>query len=228
MNKIKEIPKQLRPYERCLNEGPHRLSDVELLSVLLRTGTKDADVSELAMQLLSMGGEGINTLMHHSIDEFASIKGIGRVKATQLVCMAELAKRMWRAEARVHYQSFDNPSKCATYYMQEMRHLDQEEIRVAFLDKKHNLKCDKVISKGSYDRTIASSRDIFMEALKHKAFYIVLVHNHPSGNPDPSADDKMTTKRISEAGKILGISLADHIIIGDNRYYSFKEWGELQ
>ena len=150
------------------------------------------------------------------------VNGIGEVKAIKLKCIAELSRRIVMSN-RNHKISFHSPQEFATYYMESLRHEEKENCLCIFLDGSMNLIRDVTISIGSVNASIVSSREIFMEALNAKAVYLVLLHNHPSGNASPSGADMEVTERICQASKLMDIPLLDHIIIGDNCYYSFKE-----
>ena len=195
MNKIKDMPKSERPYEKCFENGPETLSDCELLSIILRTGVKGSSAYDLAKEIITQQGDGTNLLkiMHTTKEEL-----LDNVK-------------------------YDSPKKIAGYYMERLRHLEQETLHVMFLDTKCKLIKSKEITKGTIDRSMISQREIFVEALKCNAVNIVLVHNHPSGEPTPSRDDIRSTKKIKEAGDMVGIRLLDHIIIGDNKFSSLRE-----
>lgn len=228
MKKIRELPDEQRPYERCISHGPKYLSDAELLAVILRTGTKDMNVLRLSEEVLGYSKKrGISAIYSLSIEELMSIKGIGRVKAVQLVCVGELARRLWRKEVFRESVYFEGPEMCASYYMQEMRYLEQEEMRLAFLDTKLKLIADETVSIGTVDASVVSVREILVESLKHRAVSIIMLHNHPSGNPIPSKEDISVTKYVKKGCELVGLELRDHIIIGDNIYYSFKEQGAL-
>jgi len=229
MSQFKETPAEERPYERAIRYGVETLTDTELLAVLLRTGTSNLNVMELCRSLLDMGGknEGITGLLHHTCEEYRSMKGIGKVRAVELLALGEFSKRIWKRDAVNHLVCFNEPALCARYYMQDMRHLEQEELRIAFMDTRHNLTADQILTRGTVNSSMVSVREIMISALKHRAVNMILIHNHPSGNPAPSDDDIRVTRQVSEAAKLIGIGLADHIIIGDNNYYSFKEWGTL-
>ena len=151
------------------------------------------------------------------------------MKAVQLLAIGELAKRIWRREAggTLTLPVFSEPAVCARYYMQEMRHLEQEELRIVYLDTRLRLMRDQILTRGTVNASVLSVREIMIGALRHRAVHLILIHNHPSGDPSPSSEDRSVTKQVAEAGALIGIRLADHIIIGDNRYYSFKEWGTL-
>lgn len=224
--KLKELPLSERPYEKCENLGVSSLSDAELLAVIIRTGSKGQRVIELAERILNYSKEksGLVGLNYLTLEDFMSIHGIGRVKAIQLMCITELTKRMAR-ECLPKNPIFNQPQIIADYYMQEMRHLDCEHVVLLSLDTKcHKIK-DYVISKGTVNSSIAEPREIFVKAVHDGAVNIVLLHNHPSGDVSPSKADISITERIYQVGNLLGIQLVDHIIIGDNEFFSFRENG---
>ncbi len=218
-----------RPYERCVQRGPSSLTDAELLAVLLRTGTREKDVMGLASQLLSgqNRGDGLAFVLHMSYEELTAIRGIGKVKAVQLLCLGELCRRLWRQEVCTTQRRFADPAACAAYYLQEMKFLEREELRAAFLDLRFRLLGDCVLSRGTVDASLVSVREILIEALRHRAVGLLLVHNHPSGCTDPSEDDVRVTESVRLGCAAAGLRLQDHIIIGENSYYSFREHGFL-
>ncbi len=223
---VKELPLSERPYEKCEKYGTGALSDAELLAVILRTGTKEQRVIDLAMNILNYSSPhcGLMGLNYLTLKELMKIKGIGRVKAIELLCLAEIAKRMSK---EIHYDSLKliTPKSVADYYMQDMRYLTREQVLLILMDSKNKVIKDMIISEGTVNTSIMPTREIFVEAVKYEAVNIILLHNHPSGDPTPSGEDIRVTKRIYEAGNMIGITLMDHIIIGDNRYISLKEVG---
>ncbi len=226
---MKSIPEEERPYEKCLAMGAECLTDAELLAVILRTGSKGESALELSRKILAANGEGSGLLgiYHMSISDLTRIRGLGKVKAVQLKCVAELSKRI----ARTRFSdgvAFTDPSAVARYYMEAMRHQEQEILILAMLNSKGRLIRDMVISKGTVRASLISPREIFIEAMRHQAVSILLLHNHPSGVPDPSREDIALTKRIRSAGEMIGIELLDHIIIGDCRAVSMREQGFWQ
>ncbi len=224
---IKEIPSPERPYEKCKSRGVSSLSDQELLAVLLRTGTRGESAIALAGQILYGQGEaGLLRLHQLSMEELMRIKGIGEVKAIQIVSLCELAKRLSKAVGE-EYLSFSSPETIANYYMEDMRHLKQEHLKLLMLDTKTRLIGEKDISIGTVNSALITPRELFIEALKKEAVAIILLHNHPSGDPSPSRDDEVTTERILKSGELIGIELLDHIIIGSHCYVSFREKGML-
>ena len=211
------------PYEKCLRYGPGALSNTELLAVIIRTGTKRQNCLQVANQVLKASGDlGLLGLKHLSYNELCKIEGIGHVKAITLSCIGELSSRISRASTPKK-PSFTKAVDIANYYMEELRHLEREQFILLFLNNKCSLIKDMTLTIGTVNQTLISTRDVFIEALKGGAVYIAMVHNHPSGDPTPSYNDISCTKRIYEAGELIGIPLIDHIIIGDNSYFSFKE-----
>ena len=225
-NTIKEICREERPYEKCEQYGAENLTDAELLAVLLRTGTKGENSLQLAQKILHPDfiQDGILSIHQWSLEQLTGLKGIGKVKAIQILCLSELAKRLSKAEARKQLD-FSAPETIARYYMEEMRHRNREVMKLLFLNTKSRFLGENDISVGTVNTTLVSPREIFLEALKKNAVSVILLHNHPSGDPTPSKDDILVTKRVLEAGEILGIDLLDHIIIGDNCFISLREKG---
>lgn len=222
---MKQLPKEDRPYEKCLTKGVRFLTDEELLAVIIRTGSKDNTSLELAKQILSLEGQGTRLLglLHHSLKDYCRIKGIGTVKGAQLMCIGELSRRIWNYRTKEAVLSFTQPEQIADYYMEDLRHLEQEEIHVMFLNTKQNLLRDLLVSKGTVNASVITPREILIEGLRCLAVSMILVHNHPSGDPTPSEADLLLTTRVKEAGDVIGITLLDHIIIGDKRYLSFRQ-----
>ena len=224
---MKELPNCERPYEKCMEKGVHSLSDKELLAVLLRCGTPGENAVDLSERLLyHEGADGILGLHQFSMEKLLQIKGIGKVKAVQILCITELAKRLAKANAK-ETLCFSAPDTIARYYMEDLRHEKQENMKLLMLNSKAMLigECD--ISKGTVNASLITPRELFIEALQKNAVAIVIMHNHPSGDPTPSQEDILTTDRIKNAGNLIGIELLDHIIIGNNCYISFREAGIL-
>ena len=223
-NTMKEMVEEERPYEKCIRFGASNLTDIELLAVLLRTGTRGENSLGLADKLLhpAFSQEGILNIHQWTLEQLMQVKGIGRVKAVQILCLSELAKRLAKANAQSGL-NFSTPSSIAQYYMEDMRHSRQESMKLILLDTKSRLISDTDISKGTINSAVISPRELFVEALKKNAVSIVLLHNHPSGDPKPSKADVLITRRVHEAGMLIGIELLDHIIIGDNCYFSMRE-----
>lgn len=221
---LKELPISERPYEKCETYGPGILSDAELLSVIIRCGSKNERAVDVASKVLNYSSiyKGLIGLNFLTVKELRSIKGIGRVKAIQLTCIAELTKRMAKA-TRERGIRLTTSETVANYYMQDMRHLNQEKILLIMLDSKSQIIKDIIISAGTVNSSILPLREICVTALKYEAVGIIIMHNHPSGDPTPSKEDIVITKKLQEAINLIGIKLMDHIIIGDNTYISLNE-----
>lgn len=228
MEKIKELHAEERPYEKCERFGAENLTDTELLAVLLRTGTRGENSLQLARRILHpfFGGDGILNIHQWSFEQLMQIKGIGKVKAIQILCLSELAKRLAKAGAGKELD-FSSPATIANYYMEDLRHKQQEFMKLLLLNTKARLIGETDISKGTVNVAVVSPRELFVEALQKNAVSIILLHNHPSGDPAPSKEDILITQRIREAGEMIGVELLDHIIIGNNCYTSLREKGLL-
>lgn len=224
---MKDIPKDERPYEKCLKNGPECLSDAELLSIIIRIGSKENNSLALAQKILALNypKEGILGLLHLSMPELMQIKGIGNVKGAQLLCIGELSRRIWKKTVLNNTKAFHKPLDIVNYFIEDMRHREQEQVSIMRLNTKGALIRDVLISQGTVNASVVSPREIFLEALKYHAVNLVMVHNHPSGDPTPSREDLSLTRRVRDAGELVGIQLLDHIIIGDNSYISLKERG---
>ncbi len=225
---LKDLPTMERPYEKCLEKGPEVLSDAELLAVILRTGTKGATSVELAREILSQSGcGGLVGLIQMKIPQLCKVRGVGKVKAVQIKCIAELSRRIAKTALHGETLCFDDPSVIAKYYMEDFRHMDQEHVMALMLDSKCHLLHEEVIAKGTVNQAPVTPREIFRIALSFQAVFVILLHNHPSGDVTPSGSDDQLTKRVAQAGNLVGIPLVDHIILGDRNYFSYKEKGLL-
>ncbi len=213
------------PYEKFISYGSKSLTDSELLAILLRTGTRSMSVRELGERVLSESacyGNGLLGLYHISLKELQKIEGIGEVKAIQLKTVAELSTRMAQAKAKQHL-SFYSPASVADYYMERFRHEGVEYIMLILLDAGMHLIRERILCKGTVNASLVSPREVFIQALHAQAAGIMLLHNHPGGNPLPSENDIRVTERVEQIGMLMDIPLHDHIILGDNQYFSFKE-----
>ena len=231
MQRYATVKEDMLPYEKFEIYGAESLTDAELLAIIIRTGTANMNSLELGKHILNLSSNtgqshGLLTLLHLSIEELMSIKGIGKVKAIRLKCIAEFSKRI-AMESFKNGVRFDSPKTIANYYMEQLRHKEVEEVMLVMCDGKNQFLKDCILSTGTVNMSLLSPREIFLTALKTNAVNILLVHNHPSGDPTPSKDDITITNRIYDASKIMNIPLVDHIIIGDNTYVSFKELGYL-
>ena len=225
---MKELPKQQRPYEKCRQYGANKLTDQELLAIILRSGTKNCTSLELSEKIYTLHPvyQGIVGLPYLQYADLIKIKGIGPVKAVQILCIAELAKRISASKAKERL-NFTAPSTIAEYYMESTRHLTKEQLILVLLDSKNRLIKDVVLSIGTINASLISPREVFLEAFRYEAVNIILVHNHPSGDATPSKQDIQVTKKIVQAGKLLGIQLVDHIILGEHQYTSLFQTGIL-
>ncbi len=224
-NKKQLYQTQQLPYERFLRFGPENLTEVELLAIIIRTGTKDCNALQLAEQVLGLAKypkEGLLGLYDVTLKELQGIKGIGQVKAVKLKCLAELSMRMSAATAKDGMR-FNSSGNVADYFMEKLRHKKTECVILVCLDAKGQVIAERKLSEGSVRMSLISPREIFLAALDCGAVNILLVHNHPSGDPTPSRADKDLTANVKELGDKMDIPLLDHIVIGDNRYTSFKE-----
>lgn len=215
------------PYEKFLKYGPESLSEAELLAIILRTGTKDCNSVELGKKILELSvspNRGLLGLNHVSVEELKQIRGIGEVKAVKIKCISELSMRMSKAKKEPLLR-FDKPETVADYFMEQLRHEEREKVVLLCLDNKAQMLSQTVLSVGTVNASLVSPREIFQYALKMQAVYIMMLHNHPSGDPKPSRQDMEITERIIKTGELMDIPLLDHLIIGDNRYISFKESG---
>ena len=218
------LPAEDRPYEKCIRYGVESLTNRELLAAILRTGAKGRNVLELAGALLRLvpEREGFTGIRRLSLEELSGVRGIGKVKAVQLKCMLEIARRMAREEAG-EGTCFTTAASVAEYYMEDLRHQEQEVLLLLMLNQRGRLLREKYMFKGTVNASMVSPREIFLEALSARAVQIVLLHNHHSGDASPSREDLQATRRVKEAGELIGIALTDHIIIGEHTYVSFRE-----
>ena len=210
----RELPVSERPYEKCLLAGPQALSDAELLAVILKSGSREMNVVSLAQHILQSDDKNLLNLYHMSVEELMQFPGIGKIKAIQLKCVAELSRRIARTD-RMERVCLSDARSVAAYYM--------EQLLISMFDSKCHLIGDTVIATGSVSSVLGSPREIFLCLLEKKAVYFILLHNHPSGDPAPSKEDLALTQRLKMCGDLMDVVLSDHIIIGDNRYYSFRE-----
>ena len=218
--KIKELDENIRPRERLLKYGVSSLSNDELLAIILRTGTKDLNAKDLANNILNKV-KSINNLSNISLQELSSIKGIGKVKAITLIASLELGKRCLTKD--VSKIKIDNNKIIYDLFKYEFINCYQEKFIALFLDIKNNLIDYNVIFMGTVSSSIIHPREIFKLAFKYSASSIIIVHNHPSGDSNPSNEDIIITDKLFEIGKIMSIPILDHVIIGYKNYYSFYD-----
>jgi len=202
-------------------EGVENLNDEELLAILINTGNRELSALGLAINILERT-HGIKGLVEADFETLQEIKGIGIAKATTIFAAMELSKRISKIIGKEKFH-VDSPDSIAQFFMEELRYKKKEVVKSLLLDTKNSIITDVLISEGSLNASIVHPREVFLEAVKHSANKFILVHNHPSGDPEPSNEDLKITIRLQEAGKILGIELLDHIIIGDGKYCSLRE-----
>lgn len=219
---LKDYPPETRPREKLLMFGSEALSDQELLAILLRTGTKEKSALKLAEDLLQKGG--LTLLTQISVEELSSNKGMGMAKAAQLKAAVEISKRLARQSSGAR-PVIRCPQDAAQLVMGEMSYLDREHFKVINLNTKKQVMTIDTVSIGSLNSSIVHPREVFKLPIKRSAASLILLHNHPSGDIMPSQEDVEVTKRLVEAGRILGLEILDHLIIGQNKYLSMKEKG---
>ncbi|HWR44639.1 RadC family protein [Sporomusa sp.] len=219
---MKELPETERPREKMLDKGAQALSNAELLAILLRTGTKNLPVNRLAEQLLvKYDLTGLGSI---SPQELSKTAGIGLVKAVTVVAGIELGRRLSQKEPGER-PVIRSPKDAAHLMMGELRYQTKEHFIALLLSTKNHVIARAIISVGSLNASVVHPRELFREAISYSAAAVILVHNHPSGDPAPSQEDISLTKQLVEAGNLLNISVLDHVIIGDGKYVSFKEKG---
>ena len=218
--KIKDIPKIDRPREKALKYGFDKISNSELLAILLRNGTKGISSIELAYEILKLTN-GLKGLKNISINELNKIKGINNVKSIQLLAAIELSKRI-NDDIEIN-QKINDGLDVYDLVGDLIKYEEQEHFILIFLDIKNNLISYKFLYKGGLNFHFVHMRDIFREVVRNNAYKFICVHNHPTGDPFPSKSDYDTTMNILENSNMMGIKFEDHIIIGNNCYYSFKE-----
>ncbi len=222
---IRDYPTDERPRERMANNGASSLSNQELLAIILRTGTKNESVIHLANRVLTHF-DGFRLLKDASLEEMTAIKGVGEAKAIQIMAAVEIGRRISNLTYDDRYV-IRSPEDGANYVMNDMRFLSQEHFVCLYLNTKNQVLHRQTVFVGSLNASIVHPREVFKEAFRRSAASIICAHNHPSGDPSPSREDIEVTKRLAECGKIIGIDILDHLIIGDKKFISLKEKGYL-
>jgi DNA repair protein RadC len=226
---IKEWPEDERPRERLMKLGADALSEAQLLAIVLATGEASSGQSalDLAMYLVRTF-DGLRALDAASIAELCQIKGIGPAKATTIKAALELGKRLSGEPAQRHLK-VTSPQDLVNYFQPRLQHLRKEVFKVVLLNTKHQMLKDVTVSEGSLSASLVHPREAFLPAIKESAAAVIFLHNHPSGDPTPSTEDKELTLRLAEVGQLVGISVLDHIIIGSGSpgYISFRDAGLL-
>jgi len=217
--KISDIPKESRPRERFITFGPESLSDAELLAIVLRSGTINENVIDMSNRIIS--AYGLYNLFESSISELQKIKGIGVAKALQILSISELWKRKesFKKQTKIIKSSKD----IYNLFSDKLKGKSQEYFYIVMLNTKNKVIGIKKISLGILDASIIHPREIFKPAIKNSAARLIMVHNHPSGDPTPSEEDIVITKKLIEAGNLIGIEVMDHVIIGDSNWWSYVE-----
>lgn len=221
---IKNYPEEMRPREKLLAYGPESLADQELIAILLRTGAREKTALDLANDILK--GGGLKVLAQSSVEELRYQKGMGLAKAAQLKAAVELSRRLAR-QSLGPQPAVACPGDAARLVMGEMAYLDREHFKVINLNTKNQVMVIDTVSIGSLNASYVHPREVFKLPIKRSAARLVLAHNHPSGDTTPSREDIEVTRRLCEAGSLLGIEIIDHIIIGQNNFLSMKERGYI-
>ena len=221
---IKQMPSEEKPREKLLREGSDRLSTTEILAILINSGTKEISALEIAAQLLSIDKRGVRFLAECSPEELGRIKGMGQAKICTVLAAVELGKRIAAAPVRDR-NLIRSSSDIADPFMEKMRYYKKEHFVSLMINAKGEIIEETEVSIGDLCSSSTHPREVFVDAVKRSAGSVVFLHNHPSGDPSPSDTDIQTTKRLIEAGTILGIPVLDHIIIGDGIYVSMKAMG---
>ncbi len=219
---IKDLPEVERPREKLIRYGSGSLSNAELIAIIIRMGNKNETSIELGKKVLALDERGLSYLRDCTLEELTQIKGIGNSKAAQILAAIEIGKRI-SYEDGISKMNINSPRSIANVFMDDMRYLQKEHFKVVLLDTKNQIISTEEISVGTLNASIVHPRDVFKIAIKKNSNSMILLHNHPSGDPYPSQEDISVTKRLIEVGNIVGIKIIDHIIIGDNKYISFKE-----
>jgi DNA repair protein RadC len=221
-NSIKNWPEDEKPREKLIKYGEHTLTDTELLAILLRTGVKGMSAIDLARKIVQRFGSFRN-MSHTSINKWKDIKGLGNAKLCQIKAAIELGRRFREKEMREEKPKVSKPEDVIDYIMPRMRDLKYELFTILHLDSKNRIFDKTELEQGTVNQANPIIREIFQKAIENFTASIICVHNHPSGDPEPSKEDKEFTKAIVRAGEVLNIKVLDHIIVGDNRYYSFAD-----
>lgn len=219
---IKQLPLDERPREKLYEKGQKELSNTELLAIIIRTGNREDSAIDLARKVLGLDEDSFQFLKDSTLEELTKLKGIGKCKAAQILAAVELGKRIGSKDIN-RPKKITTPKDVSDYMMEDMKDYKKEFFRTIMLDTKNNIICCEDISVGSLNSSIVHPREVFNRAIKRNSASIILVHNHPSGDPKPSKEDINITRRLIEAGQIIGIRVLDHIIVGNKRYVSLKE-----
>lgn len=220
---VRDLPEEERPREKLIRRGAAALSDTELLAILLRTGTSSVSVLHLAEEVLAKyRDKGLVSIMNVSPQEIATVHGVGLAKAATIVAAVELGRRL-SAKAAQQLEKIEGPEDVARYASPILRFEQKEHFLVLLLDVRNRVLAMPTISVGSLTASVAHPREIFREAIRYSAANMILIHNHPSGDPTPSREDMQLTRQMMKAGEIMGIPVLDHVIIAGDGFLSLKE-----
>lgn len=219
---IKEIPLNDRPREKMAANGAAVLTDAELIAILLRTGTAEKSAIDIASEMTADGGLYKRLAGITRLNELTNIKGLGQAKAATVLAALEIGRRIASAKPleKIHLSC---PQDVADFLMPRLRYAAKEQFVVILLNSKNKVIGTEVVSEGSLSSSVVHPREVYAPAMLHHAAAIMVAHNHPSGDPKPSFEDEEVTRMLSRSGKVLGIPMIDHVIIGDGNYYSFLE-----
>lgn len=224
--RLAEMPECEKPREKLLRQGRENLSVTELIAVILGTGKKEKSAIELAAEVLSIDRRGLRGLVDISPEQLSSIDGMGQAKVCKILAAVELGRRA-ASQPPEMFDKVETPSDIAELYMEKLRYEKKEHFRCLLLNAKGEIIEDNEVSIGDLTSSHAHPREVFKAAVSRSAGSVALVHNHPSGDPTPSDADIETTRRLVEAGMLLGIPVLDHIVIGDGKYISLKSIGAM-
>jgi DNA repair protein RadC len=223
---IRELPRTERPRERLIDLGAASLSSAELLAILLGSGGAGRSALQVGQSVLAEAGGALRWIARQPVAALTTVSGVGLARAVTIHASLELGRRM-AAEGRQDGSPVRSPRDVVEYFAPRMEDLPVEEFHVAVLDAQHRLERDITVTRGILNSSLVHPREVFREAIAERAAAVILVHNHPSGDPAPSADDKVVTEQLVAAGQVLDIPVHDHVIIGRGRYTSFAEAGLL-
>ncbi len=223
---IKEWAEDDRPREKLMNKGIKTLSDVELLAILLRTGSKSESAVQLAQRILSQNDNNLNTLAKLNVNELKKYKGVGPTKAVTVNAALELGRRRKRSDI-IHRSKINSSKDAFTVLLPLLNDLPHEEFWLLMLNRSNTIIKTELISRGGVSGTVADSKVIFKSSLENLASSIIVAHNHPSGNLTPSNEDIVLTEKLKAAAKLLDINLVDHLIVAENNFFSFADEGIL-
>ncbi len=225
---IREMPRDERPREKLIKHGVHSLSNAELIGIIIQTGCQDATAVELGQRVLKAFDNDLSAFFGMSIEELERnerLKGIGPAKACQIKAAIELGRRVNTHPPE--QPKIGSPGDVAALLTDELRYLKQEHFMILLLDNKNKVIKTETISIGTINASLVHPREVFVKAIRQHAAAVILAHNHPSGDPRPSAEDRAITKRLLESGELLGIPVLDHVVIGGADYVSFKDSGYI-